>query len=1081
MNKESIILTTKLTPPTLKKYMLSRAALTKKLKSVMDYPLTLVHSGPGYGKSTALSAFLRSDQYAMCWYSPSSHDDDLVPYVTYMIYAIRTKHPKFGEEILNRMAQGEKFTLDLEIYTLCELLINAIANIDQEFVLIIDDYHVIEHSTEIDSFMQHLLRHLPSHCHLILSSRTFPKWDMLRGMKLKHDVLEIGEADLALTEEEIDVLFADYYEYSLPSDGAHQIYMRTEGWVIAIQLIWQRLLLSGGELDSVLAENTETMDELFRFLALEVFHKQSDDVRQFMLQTSILEEMTGELCDFIFARTNSQELLDYISTNHLFLLPIGDRQYRYHALFRDFLLGELKRKPKIHVELHQAAAHYFERMGKNDQAIHHLGIINDDYGVAKILQSHGRTMINHGQLESLLQRTQRISEILRNQFLMLWVYEGEIYRYRCMFDKSFSCYAKAELLASRANDVYIHSLALEGQARIYLDTIQPDKAEVLLKQAIELLEADLHADQNHLLRLYGLMAENLINSGRAAEAEEWYARCQELNGDFQDEFLEARLHLRTGRLMQAKKLLDVTREREALTNNQYLARFHRETDILLSLVELMLGNPERAKQLAESGMMQGIRQKAPFVEACGWMRMGHAAQMMPKYEFAIASDCYTTALDIMDQLDVPRGKAEPLMGLCLLYGREGMHELSMQYGNAALAETEKVNDEWLSSLIRLSMGVTTYSADRYAEASSIFMECHNRFMQCGDSYGVTVSLLWQAIIAYRQQQEALFLGFMDRFLRMMQAGEYDFLLNHRTLVGPVDTRQLLPLLIEAQRLEIQPHYVSYLLSKLGLEHMTYHPGYTLRIQTLGQFKVWLGDKELGGKDWQRDKAKEMFQLLLINRRRLVPKDEIIGLLFDSSDDKVANRDFKVALNALHTALEPARLARSNPFFIQRHGSSYGINLAAGLELDLVDFESLIKAGLEEQNAERALRYLDKGLSLYTGDFLPDRRFDDWCIEERERLQVLFLRGGERIAKLCVASKTYDTAIHWCERMLEKDPCWEEAYRLLIQCHYELGNRNQAIKWYQRCCRTITAELGIEPMKATTELYKQMMQSDVTHL
>lgn len=1081
MNKESMILSTKLTPPTLKKYMLRRAALAKKLKRVTDYPLTLVHSGPGYGKSTALSAFFRSGQDALCWYSPSPHDDDLIPFATYLIYAVRTKHSDFGQDLLNRMRQGEQFTLDTEIYALCEALINSLAQLECDLVLIVDDYHVVEHSAEIDRFMQHFLHHMPSRFHLVLSSRTYPGWNLLRHMKLKNDVLEIGEADLALTEEEIEVLFMDYYEYPLPQDGARQIYSKTEGWVIAVQLIWQRLLLSGGDVASVLNEDTETMDELFRFLALEVFHKQSDEVKQFMLQTSILDEMNGELCDFVFARTNSQELLDYISTNHLFLLPIGERQYRYHALFKDFLQGELKRKPKVYVELHQAAARYFERTDKNDQAIYHLGIIGDDYGVAKILQTHGRTMINHGQLESLLQRTQRISEILRNQFLMLWIYEGEIYRYRCLFEKAFTCYAKAEKLAQRVNDAFIHSLALEGQARIFLDTIQPDRAETLLKQAIELLEADPQADQNHLLRLFGLMAENLINSGRAAEAEEWYAKCQELNGDFQDEFFEARLHLRTGRLKQVKKLLDLTREREALANNQYLARFHRETDILLSLVEMMLGNPERAKQLAESGMLQGIRQKAPFVEACGWMRMGHAAQMMPKYDFSIANECYKTALDIMDQLDVPRGKAEPLMGLCLLYGRENMYELSMEYGKAALAETEKVNDEWLSSLIRLSMGVATCSAHRYSEANAIFMECHHRFMHCGDSYGVTVSLLWQAILAYRMEQDDLFPQVMERFLRLMQAGEYDFLLDRRTLVGPADPRQLVPLLIEAQRLDIQTHYVSYLLSKLGMEHMTYHPGYTLRIETLGQFRVWLGDKELSSKDWQRDKAKEIFQLLLINRRRLIPKDEIISLLFGSQDEKSANRDFKVALNALNTALEPARLARSNPFFIQRHSTSYGLNLAAGLELDMVDFESLIKAGLEEQKTERALTYLEKGLSLYTGDFLPDRRFEDWCLEERERLQVLFLRGSERMAKLCVEMKAYDSAIHWCERMLEKDPCWEEAYRLLMQCHYELNNRNQAIKWYQRCCKTIKAELGIEPMKATKQLYNQIMQTDVTHL
>ena len=124
-----------------------------------------------------------------------------------------------------------------------------------------------------------------------------------------------------------------------------------------------------------------------------------------MLQISILDEMSVDLCDHIFARNDSIFLLDHLSANHLFLLSIEERQYRFHALFKDFLLGELKRKPKIYMELHQAAAQYFERIGKNDQAIYHLGVIGgaDLNGVAKILQNYGRTMINHGQLESLLQ------------------------------------------------------------------------------------------------------------------------------------------------------------------------------------------------------------------------------------------------------------------------------------------------------------------------------------------------------------------------------------------------------------------------------------------------------------------------------------------------------------------------------------------------------------------------------------------------------------------------------------------------------------------------------------------------------
>jgi DNA-binding SARP family transcriptional activator len=137
--------------------------------------------------------------------------------------------------------------------------------------------------------------------------------------------------------------------------------------------------------------------------------------------------------------------------------------------------------------------------------------------------------------------------------------------------------------------------------------------------------------------------------------------------------------------------------------------------------------------------------------------------------------------------------------------------------------------------------------------------------------------------------------------------------------------------------------------------------------------------------------------------------------------------------------------------------------------------------LEEQDAAKAIHALEKGLALYKGDYMPDRRYQDWSIEERERLQVLYLRGGEKLAKLYQQEQRYEASIHWCEQILEKDCCWEEAYRLLMLCHSTLSNRNQAIKWYQKCCRVLERELGVKPMAATTRMYESLLAPNATHL
>ena len=186
---------------------------------------------------------------------------------------------------------------------------------------------------------------------------------------------------------------------------------------------------------------------------------------------------------------------------------------------------------------------------------------------------------------------------------------------------------------------------------------------------------------------------------------------------------------------------------------------------------------------------------------------------------------------------------------------------------------------------------------------------------------------------------------------------------------------------------------------------------------------------------------------------------------------------KVALNALNNALEPGRKARSVPYFIHREGSTYGINQQVHIEFDALIFEEWINAGLEEKDREKSLQYLKIGLQYYKGDYLPERKYDDWCLNLREKLLVFFIRGAEKIAQLSVGVEEYDEVIKWCEKILEKDHTWEEAYRLLIFCYYKKNNRSYAIKWYQKCCDVLEKEMGVEPLESTQQIYQIIMSSN----
>ncbi|MCD8509450.1 MAG: hypothetical protein LRY73_05910 [Bacillus sp. (in: Bacteria)] len=260
--------------------------------------------------------------------------------------------------------------------------------------------------------------------------------------------------------------------------------------------------------------------------------------------------------------------------------------------------------------------------------------------------------------------------------------------------------------------------------------------------------------------------------------------------------------------------------------------------------------------------------------------------------------------------------------------------------------------------------------------------------------------------------------------------------------------------------------------QLGVdEGRTTHPGYTLRIQTFKEFKVFRGEEEITERDWKRGKAKELLQLFVTKRKHLLQKDEIYDLLWENQDEEVATRDFKVALNTLNKVLEPDRVARSTPFFIQRHERAYGLNLAAPFQLDAAEFERSVMKGLEGKDPEEAVLLLSQGLELYEGDYLPERMHEDWCIEERERLQVLYLRGAEKLAQDFMKAEEFDLCIEWSERILEKDRCWEEAYRLLMEAYHHKQNQAMVFYYFEKCRDVLGKELGVEPMEKTQQLFE----------
>ena len=251
---------------------------------------------------------------------------------------------------------------------------------------------------------------------------------------------------------------------------------------------------------------------------------------------------------------------------------------------------------------------------------------------------------------------------------------------------------------------------------------------------------------------------------------------------------------------------------------------------------------------------------------------------------------------------------------------------------------------------------------------------------------------------------------------------------------------------------------------------------TIEVTTLGQFTVRRGGLLLPETVWGRASARRLFQYLLTFPGRFVARERLIAELWPVQAQERAARDFKVALNALHRALEPERAARARPVFVARQGSSYGLNPEALLWLDAQQFEAGLAAAaaLESSSVAQARARYEAALTLYGGEFLPDALYEEWTTLRREQLSALFLSGATRLAQLLENAGEALAVELWCRRILALDRCWEAAYRLLMRAHSSLGNRPQAIRTYEQCRQALDEELGIPPLRETQRLFEEIV-------
>jgi LuxR family maltose regulon positive regulatory protein len=396
----SLVLQTKLYIPPVRLELVPRPHLIERLNAGLQRKLTLISAPAGFGKTTLASEWVRSCERPVAWLSLDEGDDRSSRFLAYLVTALQQVDKNVGQDLQNLLEVPQPPSIDV----LMTRLINDVTAIPAPFMLVLDDYQVID-ERDIHAAVAFLLDHQPPQMHLVIATREDPPLPLSR-LRAQGLITEIRERDLRFTKEEAAAFLKHTMGLSLTADEVSALDARTEGWIAGLQLAaisMQGRQDTRGFVQSLTGSHRHILD----YLTEEVLQRQSEEVRAFLLQTSILNRLSGPLCNAVTGQARSQDILEHLERANLFLVPLDDerRWYRYHRLFCDLLRYHLKQEVgrQSLASLHRRACAWLAGHDLKAEALLHAIAGEDFDGAADLIEAVAEAAVLQGE-EKTVQR-----------------------------------------------------------------------------------------------------------------------------------------------------------------------------------------------------------------------------------------------------------------------------------------------------------------------------------------------------------------------------------------------------------------------------------------------------------------------------------------------------------------------------------------------------------------------------------------------------------------------------------------------------------------------------------------------------
>ena len=1071
---------TKVILPRRQQDLLSRQRLLSTLDDLLDYRLALIAAPAGYGKTSLLVDLADKVEYPVCWLSLDTLDNDPIRFINYFVAAIRGQFPNFGGP--SRSLLDNLDLRDLELEQFLQTLINDLYDhVQEHFVLVLDDFHLIDSSPDINQFINRFIQDMDENCHLVIATRSLLGLPDLPLMIGRSQVTGLSFEELAFLPGEIKDLYQLKYQQVISDQDIERILDESEGWITGLLLTAETA--QHGLTGQGRAAKAAGID-IYDYLARQVLDQQTPEMQQFLLRTSLMEEFDEKLCQQALGDAEGEhsyeELIQHLLQKNLFIQPVesGGTWLRYHHLFRDFLQQHFqKHDPDQAKDLLLKLVDVYRDKQWYEKAYAACNQLDIEQQTVDFLKVVSPSMVHSGQISLLKSWLDELSPALIEENLELLVHRAGI----------------ASLIGDAESGLRMLDRALEGQTRVN----DP-----------------------------GLLA--LLFIRRAA--------CHRFLGSFQLGLEDALCVLELSKDAGKDRIFEAEAEREIGLNQQRLgqslmAKVHLERSLTcyldqddqknaafvqmgLGLMEMNEGAYSAARSLYQQAyqLWEELGNLNRLVDLCN--NLGVLDHLTGDYLEAFS--WFNRALEYARQSSNLRGTAFTLASLADLALDLGALARAESYLNESLVIAQEIGDIFLQIYLQLAMATLARqkgelkSAREHLDAVSYRINDNPSSPEKGRYHLEYGQLLIQEDRLDLAQDE--FTAALEIFLNNNLPVET--CLAQLQLAGIICLQGKLPeaaLILQSVQViiqtlgTIQPLVPTFshqddLLTCLE-EHLPEEP-FTrdlvrevsafksrlpnllkqlefiilpidssqqplLDITAMGRVSVKSRGELITVPEWTKQKTVRELFFYLLSYPEGASREEICLEFWPDSQPEQLKKQFKNALYRLRRAVGTDTILFHQPTRL------YHFNRHLDFRYDVEEFYKALDLANAESNQERKFQILREAADHYQHPFAPSLE-GIWSEPVRYRLHLDYERAMLTIAEGQFSRGNPESALETIEELLEAVPDQEAAWRLAMRAHALKGDRSGIERTYQRCRQALAQDLDAEPSQDTFALYQELM-------